>query len=55
MRPSKDTHDELRLAIQDLRWAAAHLANYYNAVRPPDTPPVLTDPNQTQLQFPEQQ
>ena len=51
MRPSKDTYDELRLAIQDLRWATAHLTNYYNKVKPADAPKIEDDPRQLKIDF----
>lgn len=43
--------EELRLAHKELRWAAAHLANIYNAVKPVEKAPIEDDPNQQKIDF----
>ena len=51
MRTHKEISEEVRLAAQEMIWAAQHLANYYNAIKPADAPKMEIDPRQLTFQF----
>ena len=41
--------EDLRLAHKELTWAAKHMANIYNAVKPAEKSPIEGDPNQLKI------